>query len=531
MCSIVIRGRAWTSYLTVASRRILTRAARSFSRLVFMKSKAKVMKSRTTPENLVVDARVAVANEPAIADVSRRGFLKTGGMAAAAMIVQPHVLGGPAHTAPSDRVNVAIIGAGGRGRQNVRELLKLQDVRVSAVADPAEFWDLSNYYYRGEAGRLPVCAEIEKHYQQSEPGFKCHQEVDYRELFATRASEFDAVLCATPDHMHAHATLAAMRAGKHVYCEKPLTHNIAEARLVSRVAAETGVATQLGNQGHSKDTIRETVELIRAGAIGKVAEVHAWVPATRWNKSLTKPPVNAQPIPQGLNWDLWCGVRNPPGFHEAYAPVAWRDFWNFGCGAMGDFGCHDLDSAVWALDLGLPSRIEMRAAGASDPNLAPFGEIGYFDFPANGARGPVRLNWYSGGLLPPTPEALPDTVRLPRRGVLFVGSEGVMLCGGAGGEAVIYPEEHAKTIEKPDETLKRSAGHHRDWVDAIKGGPPASSEFSYGAKLTEITLLGLVAMRTGKIIHWDAQKMNARNCPEAEQIVKGEYRAGWRLDQ
>ena len=489
------------------------------------------MNSRITRADSVVEFGAAASNDLAIANGSRRRFLKTGGMAAAAMIVQPHVLGGPAHTAPSDRVNVALVGAGGRGRQNVRELLKLKDVRVTAVADPAEHWDLSNFYYRGDAGRLPVCQEIETHYQQIEPGFKCLQQVDYRELFATQASAFDAVLCATPDHMHAHASLAAMRAGKHVYCEKPLTHNIAEARLVSRVAAETGVATQLGNQGHSKDTIRETVELVRAGAIGKVSEVHAWVPATRWNKSLTKPPVTALPIPPGLNWDLWCGVRNPPDFHEAYAPVAWRDFWSFGCGAMGDFGCHDLDSAVWALDLGVPHRIEMRAAGMSDLNLAPYGEIGYFDFPASGSRGPVRLNWYSGGLLPPTPEALPDSVSLPRRGVLFVGSEGVMLCGGAGGQAVVYPEAHAKSLEKPQETLPRSDGHHRDWVDAIKGGPPASSEFSYGAKLTEITLLGLVAMRTGKIIHWDEKNMRARNCPEAAQIVKGDYREGWRLDQ
>ena len=489
------------------------------------------MNSRITRADSVVEFGAAASNDLAIANGSRRRFLKTGGMAAAAMIVQPHVLGGPAHTAPSDRVNVALVGAGGRGRQNVRELLKLKDVRVTAVADPAEHWDLSNFYYRGDAGRLPVCQEIETHYQQIEPGFKCLQQVDYRELLATQASAFDAVLCATPDHMHAHASLAAMRAGKHVYCEKPLTHNIAEARLVSRVAAETGVATQLGNQGHSKDTIRETVELVRAGAIGKVSEVHAWVPATRWNKSLTKPPVTALPIPPGLNWDLWCGVRNPPDFHEAYAPVAWRDFWSFGCGAMGDFGCHDLDSAVWALDLGVPHRVEMRAAGMSDLNLAPYGEIGYFDFPASGSRGPVRLNRYSGGLLPPTPEALPDSVSLPRRGVLFVGSEGVMLCGGAGGQAIVYPEAHAKTLEKPQVTLPRSAGHHRDWVDAIKGGPPASSEFSYGAKLTEITLLGLVAMRTGKIIHWDEKKMQARNCPEAAQIVKGEYREGWRLDQ
>jgi len=290
------------------------------------------------------------------------------------------------------------------------------------------------------------------------------------------------------------------------------------------------VATQLGNQGHSRDTIRETCELIRAGAIGDVEEVHAWVPATRWNPTLEKPPTAKQPVPKGLNWDLWCGVRTPPGFHQAYAPVSWRDFWAFGCGAMGDFGCHDLDSAVWALELGLPTRIEMRAAGSSDPAMAPYGEIGYFDFEARGAAPAVRIHWYSGGLRPPTPDALPDSVTLPSRGVLFVGKKGVMVCGGAGGQATIYPEAYAERVVAPTPTIDRSAGHHRDWVDAIKGGPPASSEFQYGAKLTEITLLGLIALRTGKVIHWDPKTMTANGCPEAEVIIQGEYREGWSLD-
>ena len=461
---------------------------------------------------------------------SRRDMLALGSACAAATIVQPHVLGGPMHVAPSDRVNVALIGAGGRGRQNARELMKLDDVRITSVIDPAEYWDLANFYYRGDAGRHPVCAEIEKHYNATEPQFRCEQFEDYRELFANHADTIDAVLCATPDHQHAHASLAAIRAGKHVYCEKPLTHNIAEARRVAQEAAEAGVATQLGNQGHSRDTIRETCEWIRAGAIGNVTEVHAWVPATRWNPTLEHPPKTSNPVPKGLNWDLWCGVREPVDFHEVYAPVSWRDFWAFGCGAMGDFGCHDLDSAVWALELGLPSRIEMRAAGSTDSAMAPHGEIGYFDFDARGEKPAVRIHWYSGGLRPPTPTALPESVKLPSRGVLFVGDKGVMVCGGAGGKATIYPEAYASSLVTPPPSLKRSAGHHRDWIDAIKGGPPASSEFQYGAKLTEITLLGLVALRTGEVIHWDAKQMKAAGCPAADSIVQGEYRSGWSLD-
>ncbi len=324
-------------------------------------------------------------------------------------------------------------------------------------------------------------------------------------------------------------SLDAMRAGKHVYCEKPLTHNISEARLVAKVAKETGAATQLGNQGHSKDSMRLTVELVRGGAIGTVREVHAWVPATRWNPMLEKPPTESQPIPAGLNWDLWCGPRQPPGFHQAYAPVSWRDFWQFGCGAMGDFGCHDLDSSVWALELGMPERIEMRPAGSTDPAMAPFGEIGYFDFAARGDRPPVKITWYSGGLKPPTPDELPAEESLPSRGVLFVGSKGIMICGGAGGQPDVFPLERRASMKTPEPTIPRSAGHHRDWIDAIKGGPPASSEFQYGAKLTEITLLGLLALRTGKVIHWDADTMKAIGVPQAEAIVQGEYRDGWSL--
>jgi predicted dehydrogenase len=467
---------------------------------------------------------------PQPSSTTRRQFLKTGSAVAAATIVPRYVLGGPRHVAPSDRVNVALVGAGGRGRQNVRELLKLSDVRVAAIADPAEHWDLADFYYRGTAGRLPVCDEIEKHYREVEPRFKCKQYSDYREMLDDAAADIDAVLCATPDHLHAHVSVSSMRSGKHVYCEKPLTHNIAEARLVSNVARQTGVATQLGNQGHSRDTMRLTVELVRGGAIGSIREVHAWVPATRWNPTLESPPTSVQAIPKGLNWDLWCGPRKPPGFHQAYAPVSWRDFWQFGCGAMGDFGCHDLDSAVWALDLPLPQRIEMRPAGKSHPAMAPYGEIGYFDFASRGDQPPLRITWYSGGLRPPTPSELPENAELPARGVLFVGSKGVMVCGGAGGQPDIFPLELRESVGTPEPSIPRSAGHHRDWIDAIKGGPPASSEFQYGAKLTEITLLGLVALQTGKVIHWDSESMKASGTPEADEIIRGSYRDGWRLE-
>lgn len=462
---------------------------------------------------------------------SRREFLKRSSLGVvAATIVPRHVLGGPGHVAPSDRVNVAVVGTGGRGLQNARDLMQLPDVRITAVADPAESWDLSNFYYRRVAGRGPACAEIDKHYQASDSGFRCRQFSDYRVMLDSASSEFDAVLCATPDHLHAHVSLSAMRSGKHIYCEKPLTHNIAEARLVAKVAKETGVATQMGNQGHSKDSIRETVELLRSGAIGDVSEVHAWVQSSRWNPTLQHPPTEAQPIPAGLDWDLWCGPRNPPPFHSAYAPVSWRDFWQFGCGALGDMGCHDLDSTVWAFDLDYPDRIEMRSAGDSDQGMAPYGEIGYFDFTRKDTGKPLRIVWYSGGIKPPTPQGLPTGRELPGRGALFVGSEGGLLCGGAGGDFQIFPEDVREATKSPAPTIPRSAGHHRDWIDAIKGGPPASSNFEYGAKLTEIVLLGLVALRTGEIIRWDPAAMKATGVPAADSIIHETYRDGWRLE-
>ncbi len=459
---------------------------------------------------------------------TRRDVL-LGSLAAAATIVPRHVLGGPGHVAPSDRVNVALVGAGGRGLRNARELMKLPDVQITAVADPAEFWDLQNFYYKGTAGRRVACEEFDRHYGSSNPRYKCQPFTDFRQMLDDANSDFDAVLCATPDHLHATISLAAMRSGKAIYCEKPLTHNIAEARLVQRVAQQTGVATQMGNQGHSRDGIRRTKELLDAGILGPLRSVHAWVPATRWNPSLLHPPTKPQPIPKGLDWDLWCGPRTPPPFDGAYAPVAWRDFWQFGLGAMGDFGCHDLDSSVWALNLSKPKRVEMHPAGRTDPAMTPFGELGYYDFELPSSKSNLRVHWYSGGIQPPRPEALPPGVNLPSRGVLFIGENGVMVCGAAGGEPAVYPETLSDATDAVAQSVSRSAGHHSDWIAAIKGGPAASSEFNYAAKLTEITLLGVLALRTGKIIDWDDTEMKATGVPEAEPTIHGEYRPGWSL--
>ncbi len=459
---------------------------------------------------------------------TRRQFLRAAVSAAATFTVIPrHVLGGPRHVPPSEKINIALVGAGGQGRANLRALFNEPDARVIAIADPVESVSLEEFYYKGMGGRGPVKAEIERRHGEKTPGFRCAEYEDFR-VMLEKEKAIDAVLCATPDHLHACVSTVAMRAGKHVYCEKPLTHNIWEARLVSRVTKETGVATQMGNMGHSRVGIRLTCEWLWDGVIGNVREVHAWVGANRWNKQLMGRPTDTPPIPPGINWDLWLGPREPRPYHPAYVPVKWRDFWAFGCGCMGDFGCHDMDAACWALDLKAPISVEARAAGYMDAEIQPHGSLMYYEFGPRGKQPPVRMTWYDGGLAPARPAGFPDDEKLPSRGVLFVGDKGTMICEGAGGQPRLLPYERMREYKKPAETLPRSKGHHRDWLDAIKGGPEASSNFEYGARLTELTLLGLVALRTGKKLAWDAEAMKATNAPEADAIINGTYREGWK---
>lgn len=463
-------------------------------------------------------------------EVSRRDFIKGTALSAAGfMIVPRHVLGGRGFVAPSDTVNLGIVGVGGKGRQNAGEFLPFDDVRIVAMADPANYWNLAEFYYKSEAGRGPVKKMLQEHYTAKTPAYKVAEYLDFRRMLE-KESALDAIVCSTPDHTHAYISLLAMRAGKHVYCEKPLTHNIWEARQVQHVAKETGLATQMGNSGHSTEGIRQTVEYLRAGAIGKVREAHAWVPASRWNPDLQGLPQGKSPKPEGLDWDLWLGPRAPRPFHEAYAPVTWRDFWTFGCGALGDFGCHDMDAATWAFNLSAPETVEVLPAGYSDTDIAPYGEIGYYAFAARGEQQPLKLTWYSGGLRPPRHELLPEDVHFSRRGMMFVGDKGLILCEGTERTPVIYPESLRTSFTPPEPTLARSKGHFRDWVDAIKGGPAASANFDYGARLTEITLLGVLSLRLGgQIIHWDAENMKAKGLPAADEFIREPVRKGWEM--
>jgi predicted dehydrogenase len=462
---------------------------------------------------------------------TRRQFLTRSTAAVAAFTIVPrHVLGGAKFVPPSEKVNVAIIGCGGQGMTNVRALLAQEDAQIIAVADPAEYQDLRTFYYRYESGRLLVKKNVQEHFAAKTPNFKVNDYEDFR-VMLEKENAIDAILCATPDHLHAYVCLTAMRQGKHAYCEKPLTHNVAEARLVARVARETGVATQLGNQGHSGNDIRTTCEILWSGAIGDVREVHAWTGATRWNKQLTSGTPPTSEVPKGLNWDLWLGPRANRPYSTAYNPVTWRDFWDFGTAPIGDFFCHNFDPALWALELREPLSIEAHAVGGVDPQIAPPGGIYTYRFGARGKMPPVKFTWYEGGLMPARPEGLEPDDRLGAggNGILFVGDKGLLTCAGWGGRPTLLPGSRDEAFERPPQKLPRSKGHHRDWLDACKGGPPASANFDYGAVLTEVGLLGLVAMRTGKVIQWDAKAMKATNAPEAEPFLKGSYRPGWKL--
>lgn len=464
-------------------------------------------------------------------EVTRRDFIRASTLSAAGLMIVPrHVLGGQGFVAPSDKVNVGIIGAGGKGRQNTAKLLELDDVQVTAIADPANYWNLGEFYYRSEAGRGPVKKMVEEHFQKQSSSFQVSEYLDFRHMME-KEKGLDAIVCSTPDHTHAYISLLAMRAGKHVYCEKPLTHNIWEARLLKRVAKETGLATQMGNQGHSTEGIRETVEYLRDGAIGKVREVHAWVPATRWIPELKGIPSGSSPLPKGFkDWDLWLGPAEYRPYQEAYSPVTWRDFWDFGCGALGDFGAHDLDAATWAFGLSAPESVHLYPAGYSDADIAPYGEIGYYEFKEQGKQAPLKLTWYSGGLRPPIHDILPSDFQWPGRGSVFVGEKGIILNDGGERKPQIFPENLRNSYKAPEPSLARSNGHYRDWIDAIKGGPAASSNFSYGADLTEITLLGVLSLRLGgQKILWDAKNMKAKGLPEADPFIKEPVREGWEM--
>jgi predicted dehydrogenase len=319
--------------------------------------------------------------------------------------------------------------------------------------------------------------------------------------------------------------------GKHVYCEKPLTHTVAEARRVAETAAKAGVTTQMGNQGHSNSGSRRSVEIIRSGAIGPVREVHCWSdrPAGWWPQGIDRP-TDTPPVPGTLEWDLWLGVAPKRPYNPAYLPFKWRGWWDFGTGAMGDMACHICDIAFWSLDLKNPTSIDCEVS-ALHAETAPLWSRIVWEFPARGALPPVRLYWYDGGQKPPVD--LFEGQDIPGNGSLFVGDKGKLYSPSSYGERyILLPEKQFEGFEPPPRTIPDAHGHHAEWIKACKAGTPAKdmlSHFEYAGAMTEVLLLGNLSVRTGKRIEWDARRLKVTNLPEANQYVDPPYRKGWEL--
>ncbi len=448
---------------------------------------------------------------------TRRSFLAAGGAAALSFTIVPrHVLGGPKFVPPSEKLNMAGIGAGGMGGGDIGVLTNL-GCNFVALCDVDE---------ERAAGTF-----------QAHPTAKRYK--DFRELLDKEAKNIDAVSVGTPDHIHAIASMAAIRAGKHVYCQKPLTHTLHECRELTKAARAAGVATQMGNQGHASEGSRLTNEWIQAGVIGEVREVHVWSDraGNMWKQGVGRP-TDMPPIRASLDWNMWLGPAQGRPYHPSYAPTAWRGWRDFGTGALGDMGCHIIDHPVWALKLGAPSHVETRvtidgsvlADGKPNFETYPIAAIIYYDFPARDNLPPVRMTWYDGGLMPPAPPELSSGQRLPDNGVLYIGSKGKMFHGSHGGMPELLPHALHEEAAKVAKTMSRSPGHYEEWVAACKGGPQAVSNFDYAGPLTETVLLGVLALRApGQRLEWDGEQQKITNAPELNQYVHTEYRNGWTL--
>lgn len=442
--------------------------------------------------------------------VSRRQFVKTtGGAIATFWIVPRHVLG-RGQTPPSGKLNIACIGVGNRGGASVNGV---KGENIVAMCDVDE-------RCAGKAfNRYPAA----KKYR------------DFRAMFDEMEDKIDAVTVATPDHTHAVAAIAAIKRGKHVFCEKPLAHSIQEVRALVQAAREHKVVTQLGNQGHSFDTIRTFCEWIWDGAIGQVTEVHACCGSNYSRISSLSKLRETHAVPKELDWDLWLGPARERPYQPMYVPGSWRGWTPFGCGVIGDWVCHVVDPVFWALDLGAPKTVQARAKNY-DPDkhglTFPAGVVVTYEFEAKGDRGPVKLMWYDGVEKPSRPADLEAGRKVPGTGAIVVGEKGKMTYGshGAGGVR-IFPEEKMRAYKRPPKSLPRVRSHHGDWLDAIKNGTNAGSNFDYGGPLTEIALLGVIATKMlGQKLQWDGAAGQFLNSSQAnEYVTPPPFRNGWTL--
>ncbi len=451
-------------------------------------------------------------------EVSRRQFLGGTAVASSFIIVPRHVLGGPGYQAPSDKLNIACIGIGGKGFSDSE---KMATENVIALCDVDEVKAAQKH---GD--------QEKKNAFDNYPKAKFYK--DFR-VMLDKEKDIDAVTVSTPDHTHAVAAMMAMKMKKHVFVQKPLTHTIYEARMLAQTAKEMGVVTQMGNQGHSQEGGRLVCEWIWDGAIGDVKEVHCWTNRPIWPQGI-EAPKDIPSCPPTLDWDLWLGPAGWRPYHPSYAPFAWRGWWDFGTGAIGDMGAHIIDHAYWPLKLKYPSRVYASSTRFTKDS-PPMAECLVYDFPARGKMPPVRMYWWDGGLTPPRPVELEMGRRMGPSdggGVLFIGSKGMLICGTYGENPRLVPETKMKDYKRPAKSIPRSPGIHEEWIAACKKGDAtaATTNFSYSGPLTETMLIGNVAVRMSDknlVLEWDGEKGEFTNCPEANQLLHFEYRKGWTL--
>ncbi len=421
----------------------------------------------------------------------------------------------PGAVSPNQKLNLAAIGVGGMGSANLEACNTENIVALCDVDDTRAAKEYQTY-----------------------PNARQYR--DYRKMLEAEAKQIDGVIVATPDHTHAVIAMQAIRMGKHVYLQKPLAHNIHEVRALAAAAREHKVQTQMGNQGHSSEQIRQVYEWVADGAIGAVREVHAWsdrpVGGDPWSTfPVMKRPADTPPVPDTLDWDLWLGPAPYRPYHPIYHPLTWRGWWDFGTGPLGDMGCHILDPAFWALDLAAPASVEATTThwekGIQEETY-PRACIVRYQFPARGSKPPMSLTWYDGRLLPPVPRDFAPDQRFENNGAVLVGEKGSILHGSHGaGRARLLPEGLMKEYQPPAKSLPRVEGkHEQDWIRACKDGRAASSSFEYGAPLTEMVLLGVLALRLkDRRLHWDSAGMRFTNDEEANQLLNPPCREGWTL--
>jgi predicted dehydrogenase len=461
---------------------------------------------------------------PASADPtwSRRKFLGAASTAAAGLMVVPrHVVGATqkkgAKKAPSDTLNIACVGVGGMGAADTRGCRSQNIVALCDVDDES-------------VARLLRHDELEPNEKAMYD--KAAKYRDFRRMLE-KEKGIDAITVSVPDHSHAVIAMAAIKLGKHVYVQKPLTHTIKEARTLAQAVKDANVVSQMGNQGHAGEGARLVCEWIKAGAIGNVFEVHCWTNRPIWPQGEIDAPKEIPSTPSTLDWDVWLGPAPFRPYHPAYHPFKWRGLWDFGTGALGDMGAHIMDQPFWALDLKAPVSVEASSTVFSK-DYAPAAEVVTYEFPANGSRGPVKLTWWDGGLMPPRPAELEPgrMVGDDGGGCFFRGDKGLLMCGTYGENPRLVPETRMQDYTRPEKTMPRSKGIREEWFEAIKNGTKSTTDFSYSGPLTEAMLLANVAVRLkdkNMKLLWNAEKMEFTNLPEANELLHFPYRPGWSL--